>query len=171
MQDDTTREIPLTRGMVAIVDAEDYDRVSAFRWHATRNSRNHRWYAARNVRENGNRSKVKMHRFIMDAPAHLQVDHRNDDGLDNRRNNLRLATQSQNQRNQRAIGGRNKTGFKGVSQRKNGYIARIHVDNKPRQAGGLWATPEQAARAYDKKAKELHGEFARLNFPEGESNE
>lgn len=175
MQDNTTpaisltREIPLTQGKVAIVDAEDYERVSAFRWHATRSSTRNAWYASRNTQVNHKNTKLRMHRFIMEAPDAMDVDHRDGDGLNNQRSNLRIATQSQNHANQETRPGRNKTGFKGVRHRAGTrhslrFEAVVFKDGRGVYAG-VYATAIEAARAYDAKATELHGEFARPNFP------
>jgi hypothetical protein len=108
---------------------------------------------------------VQLHRIIMDAPAGYYVDHINGDVLDNRRRNLRLATCGQNSRNCRRSRN-NTTGYKGVYYRpKYGDYRAIVTCNRKRHHLGYFATPEEAARAYDKHALELHGAFASLNFP------
>ena len=109
--------VPLTKGKVTLVDDEDYQRVmAAGPWnamHVVRKSRE-QWYAYRFVpRENGSRYRLYMHRFILEPPAGFETDHRNDDGLDNRRQNLRACTKAQNQHNQHAIRGKSK--YRGVS--------------------------------------------------------
>lgn len=159
------KEIPLTKGKVALVDDEDYERLVAFKWQATCNSRKRRWYATCNINlPNGQQTKTRMHRFILNAPKDLQVDHQNGDGLDNRRNNLRLATNSQNQQN-RSLSPSSTSGFKGVSFHRgwNLYRARIYLDRKQISLG-YFADARSAAIAYDASARKLFGKFAKTNF-------
>ncbi len=92
------REIPLTQGKVALVDAEDYEELSRFKWHAQRNKST--YYAVRNGRRlDGKRCAVLMHRVIIDPPAGMLVDHISRDGIDNRRSNLRVCSIAENNRN------------------------------------------------------------------------
>lgn len=101
-----------------------------------------------------------MHRLLLQAPKGLRVDHRNGNGLDNRRENIRLCDAAQNGWNAGARRGR----FKGVNANMGGFRASIRCRGAVVYCG--WAkTEEAAARLYDLKAIELHGEFARLNFP------
>lgn len=112
-----------------------------------------------------------MHRAILGlTDARMVVDHKNGNGLDNRRENIRPCTHAQNMRNQKPHG---KSKYRGVSFayfQRNGRIngpyicARIKMEGKSQRLG-FFKTEEDAARAYDKKAKDLFGEFARLNFP------
>jgi len=106
-----------------------------------------------------------MHRLILNPPAGITIDHINGNGLDNRRENLRLAGRGQNQCN-RGKQSNNTSGFKGVTWHKNlnKWEAGISISGK-RYHVGFYKTPEAAARAYDDAAKKYHGEFARLNFP------
>lgn len=159
-----TVEIPLTRGLVAIVDQEDAARVLALGpWSAFPRGRN--WYGRRTVRyEDGRGGSLYLHRVILDVP---RVDHINGDGLDNRRANLRSATHADNMRNSRRRSD-NTSGYKGVSASGWRWVARVYVDSR-RLHLGTFASPEEAARAYDAAALELHGEFARLNFPKEKS--
>lgn len=152
------REIALTKGRVAIVDDEDFDALSAYRWSAaTAKSKNSKHtYASRR----GAKSPIYMHREILGAPKGLRVDHINGDGLDNRRCNLRLCTNSQNLANQMAV--RNPTGFKGVTP---AWAGRWRAQGHNRKALGTFDTVEEAARAYDDYARSAFGAFARLNFP------
>ena len=87
--------IPLTKGKFAVVDAGDFVMVAQYDWYASK-SRND-FYAVRNVIENGRRTKLYMHRFIMDCPSGMVVHHINGDTLDNRRSNLEVCTVSLNQ--------------------------------------------------------------------------
>jgi hypothetical protein len=163
------KEIPLTQGKVALVDDSDYERVSVLMWRAQWDG--HNWYARHGKPRRGPVGLVFMHRFILGLTSGDQdVDHINGNGLDNRRNNLRIATQKQNSRNRR-IPITNRTGFKGVQvnryckRTQMPYLATIKVNGK-RIWMGPFATAEEAAHAYDAKARELFGEFARCNFSE-----
>lgn len=104
-----------------------------------------------------------MHRIVLDAPQGTLVDHKNGDRLDNRRCNLRLATRSQNAANTPPKPGRLKGVF--FDKARNLWQARIMVNWKERYIG-RFLTQEEAARAYDLKAREYFGEFAALNYPE-----
>ena len=158
------KEIPLTRGKVALVDDEDYVDVSRFKWYAHTNYRV--FYAIRNITIAGKRKAVKLHRYIMRAPDGVEVDHLNGDGLDCQRANMRLCSRSENQQNTPAYRG-NGSGFKGVERFDGGekWRARIRVDGKQRHLG-LFNSKEDAARTYDVAARLYFGEHARLNFPE-----
>lgn len=150
--------VPLTHDKFARVDAESAGAVLAHKWSAIRSGE--RWYA---IASGGAERVLYMHRLVADAPDDMWVDHRNGDGLDNVRANLRLATPSQNAANAKLRAG-NKTGFKGVSFCKatRRWRADITVNGRTRNLG-RHATPEEAATAYDRAAAEHFGEFARLN--------
>ncbi len=153
------KHIPLTKGKFAIVDEKDYERLSRYRWHAIC-IRGH-WYARRYA----GRGAIMMHREIMDAPQDKCVDHVDGNGLNNRRCNLRLCTQQQNMQNRRPLLRTSK--FKGVSYYKSTekWHAEITYWGKKTYIGSFDDEIE-AAKAYDRKAIELFGEFAYLNFPE-----
>ena len=166
------KEIQLTQGKVAIVDDEDFERISQYKWYATCEKRRKKqvFYAQRMSSINGKRISIKLHRFIMNNPADFQIDHKNGNGLDNRKSNLRLATAYQNHQNIIYLKP-SASGFRGVYPIKNGkrFEAKISAYGK-NYFLGCFNAPEEAARAYDRKAKELHGEFAVLNFqPEAKS--
>jgi hypothetical protein len=151
------KEIQLTQGKVAIVDDEDYEYLSQWKWHA-RESR-YTWYAARH---DGNKM-ISMHRAITGAPSGLLVDHKDGDGLHNWRGNLRVCTLTQNGQNRRRQ--KNSTsGYKGVSlTRENGvWGSRISV-NKQEIFLGSFDSAEDAAIAYNHAALEYFGEFASFN--------
>jgi len=153
--------IPLTQDKFAIVDGEDYERLSKYKWHVINAPRTS--YAGRHVKGR----VVRMHRQILNGPAHLFVDHRDNNGLNNRRSNLRPCTNTENTHNRRGV--RNTSSkYKGVywSKWHNKFKACITADGK-RYYLGYFKSEIAAAKAYDKKAIELFGEFAFLNFPEG----
>ena len=151
--------IPLTQGKFAIVDADDYDELSQYKWTAAKSPNT--FYAVRSVRGR----QIRMHRLITNAPKGLVVDHRNHNGLDNRKENLRLCTRSENACNQRPQTGRSSK-YKGVCWHKTQkrWHARIHSNGVTYHLGSFKSEIE-AAKAYDKKTKELFGKFACLNFP------
>lgn len=147
------------RGEVLVDDA-DFERLSQHGW-CLYESKGKR-YAQANIRIGGRWRRVLMHRYLIGAEKGQLVDHEDGDGLNNRRGNLRFATRSQNQFN----AGRRRGRFKGVSWHRAAgkWVAQISAGVK-RYYLGLFVSEEEAARAYDRKAAELHGEFAKLNFP------
>ena len=164
-------KIPLTHGKVAIVDASDYEKVASKKWRAEWDG--HNWYVRHSGKRNGKSFNLLLHRFLLDLRAgDPPVDHVNGNGLDNRRKNLRLSDWTTNTRNRRRPKN-NTTGFKGVQRNRyckttgKPFLAVIKVNGK-RTWMGPFVTAEEAARAYDEKARELFGEFARCNFREDE---
>ncbi len=150
------KEIPLTQDKVALVDDEDFELINQHKWYAVQHGNT--WYAYRKNRE---RKSVLMHRQIAQPAEGMSIDHRDGNGLRNCRANLRECTHKQNMQNRRktAVG---KAIYKGVAFKNSKWQARI-------QAGGVYAvlgvfaTPEEAARAYDMAARQKYGEFASLN--------
>jgi hypothetical protein len=159
-----TKQIPLSQGKFAIVDDADYEWLNQWKWTADKSASSDTWYARRGEGR-PSRKKSHMHRVIMNAPDGMEVDHVNGDGLDNRRENLRICTRAQNAHNT-GIHPRNTTGFKGVSRTRQGFVAQMVINGKHIYIG-TFKSPEEAAKAWDESAKKNHGEFARLNFQEG----
>jgi len=156
------KEIKLTQGQVALVDDSDYEWLSGYSWFV-HNTGKYK-YAQGWDGTTRNRKRVVMHRIIIDAQPGEQVDHINHDGLDNRRENLRKCTASQNQGNSR-IGKNNVSGYKGVSLFSSAETWRCTIRCKgTNKYLGTFDTPEEAAYAYDMEAARLFGEFAYLNF-------
>ena len=157
-----TCQVPLTQGQFALIDEQDADLILPHRWFALRDG--HTYYANRkSPTVDGKRTRIHMHRVILDAPVGMDVDHRDGDGLNNTRENLRLCSRSQNMMNQRLKGGTSQ--FKGVHWRKKcaKWQARIQINGK-RISLGHFIDEIEAARAYDTAARELFGEFSRTNF-------
>lgn len=151
--------VPMAGGHFALVDDADAERVLALRWY-----RQHRY--AVNGRGGSKPTlggRIYLHRFILNAPDGVLVDHINGDGLDCRRENLRLADHSLNALNRQY---RNSTQFRGVSKGRTGWDAAVSVRGQ-RFVTRRHDSPEAAARAYDELATRHWGDAARLNFPTG----
>lgn len=158
--------VPLHDGNIAKCDEDRMSEVNIRSWTKSTGKKKREYAKAK-----FNNKTIEMHRYLYpDCPSGLQIDHINGDRLDNRSCNLRFCTLKQNIQNQKMR--QNMCGYKGVGkskklkiapfcasiyEMKEGKVKRIHI--------GYFKTAEAAARAYDAKAKELHGEFARLNFP------
>jgi len=154
------KEIPLTKGMVAIVDDEDYERLSLYKWYANQDG-----YAERSAYlTGGSRKHVFMHHCVLGSPKDgMQVDHINRDPRDNRKENLRFCTSVQNHGNSR-VQRNNTSGRKGVSWFKNGRKWRAYIVSSKRQIHlGYYDSLEQASQAYDEAAKNMFGEYAAPN--------
>lgn len=158
-------EFPLVGGQIALVDDDDLPLLIDYVWRAWEPPSKHTLYAVTSSAP----SRPYMHRLILGlAPGDPNVDHRNGRGLDNRRSNLRLATQSQNLANARKQRTPTSSRYKGVHlvKKTNTWAAQVKLKGKTFHISSAFATEEEAARAYDEIAFILFGEFARLNFPE-----
>ncbi len=151
------RYIPLTQGKVALVDERDFEWLSQWNWYAHWKKTDKTFYARRSSQA----GTVQMHRVILNCDSSEETDHRNHDGLDNRRNNLRKCSSSKNAMNRR-IGSRNTSGFKGVYWQK-GWRARIDINGYLKHLG-RFPSAKLAAHAYDAAARRYFGQFAWLNF-------
>ena len=168
-----TMKIPLTRGYEAIVDYEDWLYLKDFKWRASSiNKTNKTIYAIREIgsKKLGNRTTESKHRVVMKVNKGQQVDHIDGNGLNNTKENLRIATSSQNCSNVKKYFFRNgkkvTSKYKGVNfhKRMKKWQASIRYNKKLIHLG-TFDDEIEAAKAYDKKAKELFKEFAILNFP------
>lgn len=158
--------LPLSRGLWAAVDEADFDAVASFKWSATVvRGRKKTPYALRQVEKTPKQKFALLHREIMAAPAGVVIDHWNGDGVDNRRINLRRCTQSENVCNHRVTGGASR--YIGVAwdESRGLWVARVSKGGHTHHVG-RFDDEVQAAIARDGVAIELHGAFARLNFPE-----
>ncbi len=159
--DPWVRYIPLTQGKYAKVDASDYGWLSLHKWCAVRNG--HTYYAER--RHKG--KSIPMHVEIMLPAEGYVVDHINGHGWDNRRGNMRNCTRAQNIRNRAKWQRACTSPYKGVSRNKRSGKYRAYVNYQGRRIHlGSFAREIDAARAYDRAARQYHGRFARLDFPE-----
>lgn len=157
------KEIVLTQGLVTIVDDECFERFGKFKWHTIKDGRN--YYAGRNAGFFPCQKKQLLHREILSAPEGMDTDHINGNGLDNRRENLRLCTKQENNFNKRHIRNGKSSQFKGVcwDGRNLKWHARIQVDGREISLGRFYDEYE-AARSYDTAARKLFGDFAAPNF-------
>lgn len=155
------RRIPLTQGFLALVDDSDYERVSNHSWSTFKGR--HTFYAVASIRYSDSlRKNVYLHRFVLQAQCGQFVDHKDGNGLNCTRRNLRLCTKAENNRYRRKKQ-TSRSLYKGViyckgAKRWMAYIRGIYL--------GLYPTAEAAALVYDNKARKLFGEFAYLNFPD-----
>lgn len=157
------KEIKLTQGQVALVDDEGYEWLNSFKWYTGRCS--HLLYAVRNISINGKQTTQRMHQLIMgDNPSKLDIDHRDGNGLNNQKSNLRFCTHQENQMNVRS----HKDGsskHRGVCWYKPSgkWIAQIQLNGKVIYLG-LFDDEEDAARTYNTAAVKHFGEFAKPNL-------
>lgn len=153
-------EIKLTKNKVTLIDDEDAERVLELKWHVSRSGSGID-YAGHTKKIHG--GVILLHRYLLDAPDGMFVDHINGDTLDNRKSNLRICTHKENLRNQRTPKNNN-SGFKGVMwyKRISKWRAYIRVD-KVQFHLGYFETKEDAALAYNISAIKHFGQYAKLN--------
>lgn len=171
------KKIPLTRDLYALVDDEDYEYLNQFNWFAQRNSSTNEYYAARkSKRVGGKQYMILMHKVIMGDPKDLEgrriaIDHKNRNTLDNRRENLRVATASQNRTNSK-VRSDNTSGYIGVykDKRSGKWVARATIHGE-HYSLGYHHCKHKAAQAYNEAVLKYHGDFASLNvLPERYTN-
>lgn len=159
--------IELSNGGYALIDQIDLPLVAGYKWYGVNDGKNR--YAYTNTKkDNGQKTTVGMHRLL--CTGFKAVDHQDGNGLNNCKSNLRDGSGPKNSRN-RAVAKRNISGYKGVhtEKRSGKFDARIYSLGKT-YCLGTFLTAEEAAKAYDKAAMEMFGEYARLNFtPEGKA--
>ena len=154
--------LPLSRGLFAQVDDEDYEWLNQWKW-SIYDTRGKTFYAKRLVYINGKQTTLKLHRVILgliDPKCH--VDHKDGNGLNNQRNNIRIATRSENNTNRHGWGSSIHAGVH-LDKQYNRWRAYIQKDNKHVHLGSF-GSEIAAAEAYNKAAIKLHGEFAKLNI-------
>jgi HNH endonuclease/AP2 domain len=156
------KQIPLTQEKVALVDDSDFGFLNQWKWYAQQQTYNS-WYAQRTVNMKKGTRVILMHRWILNATDAMQVDHINNNKLDNRRGNLRLCSHAENIHNQKTRS-TNTSGFKGVSwhKGKQKWCAKICANMKQKHLGAF-DTKVDAAKAYNEAALREYGQFARLN--------
>ena len=158
---------PFSSGKFAYVNRMDYKRALklAKSWYLHKsNGVDYTEYARAEIYDNKKRSRVYLHRLVMNATANDKVDHINGDGLNCTRNNLRFCSLSENAANRKSLQKNNTSGFNGVgwSKAKNKWRAYVQFQSKYIHLG-YFVDPLEAAKAYNDKATELFGDFARLN--------
>ncbi len=154
--------IPLTDGSGTFVDRADYERLNQYCWYRAGDGDS---YAGRSVKRNGKWRVVYLHRELMAPPPGFVVDHANGNKLDNRRENLRICTYAQNSANRAVC--LNHTGFLGIGYDPVQDRFQAGVTQDGARFRGPWRlTALEAAKDYDALARGIHGEYARLNFPE-----
>ena len=154
-------KIELTQGLTALVDDEDSERVLQYKWYPNRNGNS--IYALCNLGTwEGHQKQNSMHKLVFPVPEGMLVDHINRNGLDNRKENLRVATKSQNAMNSDKTWGYSK--YRGVSwcKRKNKWRVAININQKQKHVG-YFVDEREAALAYNAVATKLFGGFAGLN--------
>lgn len=159
-----SKYIPSTNNKgFGLVDDDDFEELSEHKWHITQ--RDHTAYMHTKIKRDGKWTTVYMHRLIMGEPRGKEVDHKDGDGLNNQRFNLRVCTHNQNQQNQHRTYGTSQ--YKGVAwhEKVGKWVAYIMKDGK-RKHLGYRDSEIECAKLYDEKAVEMFGEFAQTNLKE-----
>lgn len=152
----------LVSHVFAIVDDDDFDRLNKFKWSIKTSKKEKVLYAKRFIIKDGKYTTQLMHREIMGAKKGEEVDHKDHDGLNNRKSNLRLCSFKENRRNRRQE--KSSQEYIGVRKISYGYLARYYDDGKTVTVG-VFGTAREAALARDKAVYTVRGDFAKLNFP------
>lgn len=152
------KQITTKNNDIILVDDDDFEYLNQYTWHLTKNG-----YVRTNMRIDGIWKKQLMHKLITNTTSDEQVDHRDRNGLNNQRDNLRLCTNGQNQQN-RGLGKNNTSGFCGVwwNKRNKKYVAGIRASGQKIHLG-YFDDKIEAAKIYNEAALKYHGEFATLN--------
>ena len=156
------KEIALTKNQVALVDDEDFERLNIYKWYVSQGSKTKYSYAK-------NSAVGSMARFIMNCPSNKLVDHKNHNTLDNQRHNLRICGKRENKQNAK-LHNNSSSQYKGIcwNKRQNAWTARIKLSNIFGESFskflGYFEDEIEAAKAYDRAAKEEFSDFALLNF-------
>ena len=156
-----SKEILITRGQVVIVDEQDYEELSKYKWYLIDG------FAARTIKKDDKRTTIYMHRVIMDAPMGVSVYHINHNKLDNQRENLRLVKGSARMHRRPSV--KHSSKYRGVywCKDKRKWIAEIKVYKKQIRLG-RFEVEKDAAMAYDEAARKYYGSLARTNFATNE---
>lgn len=156
------KEIQLTQGKVALVDDDDYEWLSQYKWYYMSRGKhsNSPGYAARH----SSKKTIYMHLAIMNAPNGIEVDHRFGDSLDNQKENLRFCTDAENSKNKHKRT-ESQSKYKGLCRPKNRnkWQVQVYVNGKKHHVG-MFDDEIEAAKAYDAAARQYYGEFAATNF-------
>ncbi len=165
------KKIKLTQGKIALIDDEDYELFSQDKWCVSKSE--NVYYAVRVITIEGQQKTILIHREIAarilrrSLRKNEEIHHINGDGLDNRRCNLKVVSRSQHMMSSKKRNGQYTSKYKGVSwcKRDKKWITQIRLNGKLMHIG-YFKNELDAAKAYDKTAKELFGEFVKLNFEE-----
>ena len=165
------KEIELTQNQFALVDDEDFDELSKMSWHAWYNKNGDSFYAHHSVYKGRGKNPgvIRMHRYLMKIKnPKIKIDHIDGNTLNNQKHNLRVCESHQNNTNTRELRSDNSTGYRGVSKyfygNRKKWTAGLSIKGEKIRLG-YFDSAEEAARAFDKAAKEIYGEFCgKLNF-------
>jgi len=163
--DSVMKRIKLTKGQYAIVDDADFEWLNQWKWYVGKGRCT--FYAHRSSKVNEQWETVYMHRFIVGLTKGdgREVDHEGGNGLDNRRENLRICTHSENMQNRQTIKKGKSCKYQGVCKIRSGKWYAYIMKNYRHYSLGEHVTAKAAAQAYDRKALELYGPDAKTNFP------
>lgn len=157
-------KLQLTKGKVALIDREDYERVSEYKWHTHKGAGGYLYGGTFTKSHEGSRSRILLHRFINNTPDGYETDHINGDTLDNRKCNLRTVTRSENQHNSK-LRSDSTSGYKGVSWHKASNKWRVRINKDGRSVFTDYFTDiKEAALAYNLHATSLFGSYAKINI-------